>query len=257
MRGTAWALVSSEAIKVRRAAPVRLAIAAPALLFLLELLTLFARRQVSPAHPARLWQDLLGFGWVMWLGLFTPVLIAFEAISLANLEHSGKHWKQLFALPIPRWKVFAVKMLFCGLLLGGSFVVFTVTNVAGVLMFSGVRGLNLGASLPWMETLQTALRGYAACWLLIVVHTWLSVRFRGFAMPAGIAFTALLTGYLLVGLSQEFFGWWYPWTLPISVRPQGLYDSHNTLAPAVFGGLAGLLLAPLASWDLGRRVDDV
>jgi hypothetical protein len=257
MMQTAWALVSSEAIKLRRSAPVRLAIAAPALLFLLELLTMFSRRHIEPRAPAQLWRDLLSFGWIMWLGLFTPVLIVFEAICLANLEHGGKHWKQLFALPVPRWSVFVVKMLFCGLLLGASFFAFTVTSVGGVLMFSGARGLHLASSLPWREILLTAIRGYVACWLLIVVHTWLSVRFPGFAVPAGIAFAALLIGVLLQGLSRDVFGWWYPWTLPISVRPNGLYESQSTVAPALFGAFAGLLLAPLASWDLGRRVEDI
>ena len=62
---------------------------------------------------------------------------------------------------------------------------------------------------------------------------------------------------LLVNVSPGIFGWWYPWTLPINVRPQGLYDSHNTLAPVLFGGLAGIVLAPLASVDLGRRQKNV
>jgi hypothetical protein len=257
MMQMAWAVVSAEAIKMRRSAPVRLAIAAPTLLFFLELLTMFGRRQINLTDPVLLWRELLGFGWILWLGLFAPTLIVFEAISLAAMEHGSRQWKQLFALPVPRWSVFAVKMLFCGLLLGGSFVVFTATSVGGVLLFSGIRGLHLGSAIPWLEILVTAVRGYGACWLLIVVHTWLSTRFPGFAVPAGIAFYAILMGFLLLQVSRGFFGWWYPWTLPISVRPEGLFDSHNPSAAALFGAVAGLLLAPLASWDLGRRVKDV
>jgi lantibiotic transport system permease protein len=257
MMQTAWALLSAEAIKLRRSAPVRLALAAPALLFLLELLTLFSRRTVNMTDPARLWRDLLSFGWVLWLGLFTPALIAFEAICLAALEHGGRQWKQLFALPVPRWSIFAVKMLVCGVLVAASFFTFVATSVAGVLMFSGARGLHLAASIPWAEILLTAVRAYAACWFLIVVQSWLSSRFAGFAVPAGIAFAAMLFGVVLTGVGREYFGWWYPWTLPINVRPEGLYDAHNTLAPALFGAIAGVLLAPVASWDLGRRVEDV
>ena len=94
-----------------------------------------------------------------------------------------------------------------------------------------------------MELLGSASKAYAACWLLIVVHTWLSVRLAGFAVPAGIAFAALLAGSLLLNASPDIFGWWYPWTLPIGVRPEGLYDAHRTLAPALFGAAAGLALA--------------
>ena len=249
---TMWALVIAEAIKVRRSAPLRLAIAAPLLLFLLETLTMFSRGQFNVTDPAVLWRQLLSFGWIMWLGLFTPALVALQAICLVNVEHSGKHWKQLFALPIPRWKVFAVKMLFCGFLMAVSFAVFTTASTGGVLLFSGVRGLHLAGSIPWLEIGLTAVRGFAACWLLIVVHTWISVRYPGVVVPAGVAFTALLVGFMLINWNPGIFGWWYPWTLPINVRPEGLYDGHNTLAPALFGAIAGAVLAPMASWHLGR-----
>jgi len=254
---TAWALISAEGIKLRRAAPLRLALAAPALLAALELQTMFSRRQINQTDPTLLWRDLMSFGWALWLGLFTPALIVFEAIALAGLEHGGRHWKQLFSLPVPRWSTFAVKMLFGAALLGASFLAFTATSVGAVLLFSGARGLHLAAWLPWREILLTAGRAYAACWLLIVVHTWLSVRFAGFAMPAGIAFAAVLVGYLLLNASPSVFGWWYPWTLALSAWPGGLYELHGTWSPALFGALAGLALAPVAAWDLGRRVEDI
>src|SRR5262249_33875729 len=142
-----WPLLTSEVIKSRRSAPVRLAVAAPLLLLVLELLSLFAQRQIAPTNPARLWNSLLTFGWIFWLGLFTPALIVFEAIALAGMEHSGRHWKQLFALPIPRWKIFAAKMLFCGSLVALSFLVFAMTSIGAVLLFSAVRGLALHHSI--------------------------------------------------------------------------------------------------------------
>ena len=254
---TAWAVITAEAIKLRRSAPVKLALAAPGLLLVLELLTMFSRGQINLRDPVRLWRELMSFGWVMWLGLFTPALIAFEAISLAGLEHGSRQWKQVFALPVPRWSTFGVKMLACATLVGASFLVFTVSSVGAVLLFSGARELHLSAAVPWREIAATAVKAYAASWLLIVVHTWLSIRFAGFAVPAGIAFAAVLAGYLLLSASPGAFGWWYPWTLAISTRPEGLYDAHNTVVPALFGGLAGLVLGPVAAWDLGRRVQDV
>jgi lantibiotic transport system permease protein len=252
-----WALVTSEAIKLRRSPAVWLAVAAPGLLCLLELLTLFGRRHINNTDPARLWTDFLSFGWVMWLGLFLPALIGFEAISLAGLEHDGRHWKQLFALPIPRWSIFAVKMLACAALVAASFLGFVAGSVSAVLLFSGSRGLHLSHSIPWRQLAVTAFRAYLACWLIIAIHTWLSTRFRGFAVPAGIAFGGLLIGFLLIGANPDAFGWWYPWTLPINVRPQGLYDVVNPLAPALFGAGVGLALALPACWDLGRRLKDV
>lgn len=257
MMTSMWILLGTEAIKARRSAHVRLAVAAPALLFLLNVLTLFAQRTLNQANPAALWRELLSFAWIMWLGLFAPALIAAVAICMAGIEHSGRHWKQLFVMPVPRWQVFTAKMLFAALLVGASFCLFAVSSVGAVLAFSAARGLSLAASLPWMEILSTSARAYLACWLLIVIHTWISVRYPGFAVPAGVAFAAMLVGFMLVSVNRDAFAWWFPWTLPINVRPDGLYTAQNTLAPALFGALGGLVLAPLASWDLGRRADHV
>jgi hypothetical protein len=240
-------------MKLRRSAPVRLAVAAPALLFVLELMTMFARGYVNPADPARLWRDLLTFGWLLWLGLFTPALVTFEAIGLAGFEHAGNQWKQLFTYPIPRWAVFAVKMAVCAALVGVGFALFTVSSVAAVLLFGGARGLHLAAAVPWGEVAMTMLRTWLACWLLVVIHTWLSARFAGFAVPAAVAFAAVLVGYILLGASHDMVAWWYPWTLSINARPDGLWQARNAAAPALFGALAGLALAPVACWDLGRR----
>ena len=52
------------------------------------------------------------------------MLIAMEAVGLARVEHAGKHWKQLYVLPIPRWGTFAAKVVVCGLLTGVSFLIF-------------------------------------------------------------------------------------------------------------------------------------
>jgi ABC-2 type transport system permease protein len=212
---------------------------------------------VEVRDPALLWRELMSFGWILWLGLFLPALVAFEAIALAGMEHSGKHWKQLLALPIPRWRVFAVKMLICGVLVGASFVVFLLTTVGGVLLFGWARGLHLAGALPVADVLVTAAKAYAACWLLIVTHLWISVRYPGFAVPAGVGFAAMLMGFMAMNVGPEYFSWWYPWTLPINVRPDGLYHARSTVAPALAGLLGGLALAPLASWDLGRRTDEI
>jgi hypothetical protein len=65
-----------------------------------------------------------------------PVGSVSQIDSLANLEHNGKLWKQLFTVPIPRWGVYATKMVLCGLLVGASFAVLVVGFIGDVLVFS-------------------------------------------------------------------------------------------------------------------------
>jgi hypothetical protein len=250
------ALLTAEAIKLRRSAPVIIAAAAPALLFILELATLFSRIYITPRPPIELWRDFLNFAWVLWLGVITPALVTSHAISLAGVEHAGRHWKQLLTLPFPRWQVYAVKMLTGGALLAASYIAFVTTSVLAVVIFSATRDLNLASHIPWAEILTTALRAYVAAWPLIVIHTWISVRFPGFPASAGVCFSGLLVGVMLMILSRDFFGFWYPWLLPLNARRLGRWDTNNPLIPAIFGAVGGVVLAAMASLDLGKRAPD-
>jgi hypothetical protein len=119
----AWALLTTEAIKLRRTLALWLAVAAPVFAILLELISLLDRSSFPSGDAVAVWPGLLQSGWGLWLGFFAPMLICFEAASLANLEHGGRLWKQLFTYPIPRWSVYATKILFCGLLVGAGFVI--------------------------------------------------------------------------------------------------------------------------------------
>jgi hypothetical protein len=253
MMRIAWALVSAEAIKLRRTLALWLVVLAPVLAITLELIGLFTRDSIPIGDSRIVWRNLLREGWSWWLLLIVPMLISFEAASLANLEYGGKHWKQIFACPVPRWSVYATKLLFCGLLVGASFLVVILGFVADVLICGAVRGSHLAAGIPWAEIVTTAGKGYLAVWLLIVIQSWLSWRFAGIAAPVGIGFAAFVTGFLLLPLHRGDFSSWHPWMLAFRTLQVGPYDLHNQVLPLVFGCAGGLVLSVLACWDLARR----
>src|ERR1700719_537254 len=101
MMPTARALIRAESIKLRRSMAVVAPVAASALAVLLQCVHLSSMIGGPPnpdwMSPDIVWVDLLRGGWDVWLVLILPMLIFFEAASLATLEHSGNHWKQLFA----------------------------------------------------------------------------------------------------------------------------------------------------------------
>jgi hypothetical protein len=252
MMAIAWALVGAEAIKLRRTVALWLAVGAPALAILLELSALFNRFSPPRGDAGVVWRILLQGGWLTWLGFCLPMLISFEAACLANVEHSGKHWKQIFAFPIPRWSVFATKMSFCGLLAWGSILVGVLGFVGDVLIYSHAGGLHLASVIPWSEILHTAGKAYMASCLLVVIQTWISARFPGIAAPVGIGFAALSVGLVVSSVRDGVITRWYPWTLPLStIGLPGV--SHSTVIPAVLGCVGGVAFGALACWDLARR----
>jgi hypothetical protein len=255
MMAVAWALISTEAIKLRRTIAVWLAVGAPALAVLIELIAVFGRTAPPRGDAGAQWRLLLQPGWTAWFGFCLPMFIAFEAAYLAHLEHSGKQWKQLFAFPIPRWGVYAVKMLFCALLAGASFLIAVTGFVIDVLSYGVVYGLHLASVLPWPEILATAGKAYAASWLLIVIQSWLSARFTGIISPVGIGFAALVMGFVLLPIGEGALSSWYPWLLPLRTFLAAPGDLHQTTLPAVFGCTGAVVSGAIACWDLARRRD--
>ncbi len=250
------ALLRAESIKLRRTGTLIMALAAPALASLLQLVHL--ADMVGDAHPrwtspAVVWSDLMQHGWDVWLVLILPMLIFFEAAALANLEHRGNQWKQLFTYPVPRWSVYATKIFICAVLVAGSFALFALGFTADALMFSGVEGLHLASAIPGLEILRIMGKAFLALWLMIVIQSWLSARFAGFVAPVGIGFAAWIGGFMFLGLHQSLLRW-YPWTMPIGAGPGGP-PHKTTLLPILFGCVSAVLLGALACRDLARRRD--
>lgn len=254
MMAIAWALIGAEAIKLRRTAALWLAVLAPVFAIVLELIIVLGQHFPPTTDASAFWRIPLQSGTAMWLGLCVPVFISFEAACLTSLEHSGKQWKQLFAFAIPRWSVFATKMLFCGLLAWVGILAGMLGVAGDVLIYGAMNGLHVAAEIPWVGIFDTAGKACAASCLLIVIQTWISARFAGLASPVGIGLAALIVGgFVLLPLNKGIYSSWYPWTLPFRTLAANPGDLHSTLAPAVFGSVGGIVLGALACWDLGRR----
>jgi hypothetical protein len=250
------ALLRAESIKLRRSGALIVALAAPALATLLQLLHLIG--MIGDAHPrwtspAVVWADLMAHGWDVWLVLIVPMLITFEAASLANLEHRGNQWKQLFATPVPRWAIYATKIFFCALLVAGGALLFAAGFTASTLMFSGVEGLHLASAIPWLEILRITGKAFLTSGMAIVIQSWLSARFAGFVAPVGIGFGAWVGGFLFLGVHESFL-LWYPWTMAIGARSGGSPHSA-TLLPILSGCAIAVVLGVLACRDSARRRD--
>jgi len=249
---TIRALLSTEATKLKHTATLWLSAIVPVtmltLLFIGLLNEYFQHRGLGMQQSAlELWNNTLRGPWTMWTLVAAPILIAVEATGLASPEHAGKHWTQLFSLPIPRWSVFAAKAIMCALLTGASSLIFTAGAIALGLMQSELYHLDMASGIPWGLVLRIAARSYLASWCAIAIQTWLSLRFSGFAIPIGTA----LAGTLFTGAASQFrITGWYPWSMMADSLPWGW--SHVP-APAIISPALCLLVGLLAGWQMSRR----
>ena len=248
------ALLRAESIKIRRHAAVWLPVLAPAVAVGLCFIALAGQEAPPKLSPDAIWRALTRNAWALWLAVFMPMLIAFEAAALVNLEHDGKQWKQLFALPVARSQVYATKMLLCLALVGASVAAFAIGLIADVLIIGVIHQLPLIATIPWVDILGQAARAIAASASpMIVLQLWFSVRRRGFATPVGWGIGALLLGAFLSPIEFFHSKLWYPWTLPVNTLGGRDVHAMQMAVPVMIGCFGGVPAGVAACWDLARR----
>jgi lantibiotic transport system permease protein len=248
--GTTRALLSTEITKLRHTSTLWLSILIPAFVLVVALIALLGEYpQWTPRPPRPLvdeWNTALRPLWTIWTAAVAPLLIAMETVGLAGPEHAGKHWKQLYTLPIPRWSIFAAKTVVCGLLVGVSFLIFGVGVLGLGLLRSGLFHLHMASGIPWGLMLRVAGRAYLASSAVIAIQMWLSMRFSGFAIPGGAGLAATVAGSVLGQI--HLTGWW-PWLMPFDSLPWG---TAHVPASLIISPMAFVVLTVLAGWRLSR-----
>lgn len=243
-------------MKLRGTVAPWLVLAVPAFVAMLSLAGLFGSRFVPQGTPSTLWPELLQGGWVFLFWLSVPAFVSIEAAYLANVEHSGKSWKQLFAYPVPRWSVYAVKMVVSALLTAAAIIVGVVALTLAVLLYGSVYDLHLAGAVPWELLLRTVCKAWLASWLMIAIQSWVSTRIRGLGAGIGLTLAALLVGSIMLRPADGAMMSYYPWTMVArTLAGTNRFDLHDTTMPAIVGALGGLTPAAWACWDLGRRRD--
>ena len=146
-----------------------------------------------------LWREQLSFGWILWLGSVRAGVDRVRS-DLAGRDGARREaLEAVLALPIPRWRVFAVKMLDVRRAGGAELSRCSDDDGRRVLLIRlGARACIWRRRCRGGDSCPLEVRAFAACWLLIVAHTWISVRYPGFAVPAGIGFAAMLLGFMAV-----------------------------------------------------------
>jgi hypothetical protein len=245
--------VSAECLKLKRTLAVRLAVAAPLAVVLLNSF-LYAQGRGGSAGD----NPLIGFAQInftMWTILVLPLYIALAATLIAAVDHQTDGWKQLFVLPISRTSVFAAKWIATGGVALVSAVVFAaaISVAAEVLRLS--RPAFSDATVPVALVVLRSFQTFAAACLIVSIQTWISLRYRTFIAGLGLGIMAVLV--LLGGVARAGLGtfivYTYPWALPPTAMAR-MWETHVDRWFVAGGGFAaGSVIAAVGCWALSRR----
>ena len=191
------------------------------------------------------------FNLTLW-GLFVlPLFVTLETALLAGWEHRNSTWKLLYAQPVPRWLVTTAKQFSGLVLLGISHLFLGLTVIGtGLLLRKTNPALGLDAPVPWLEMLGYSLLIFLISWLIIAVHSFVSLRWNSFVVAMAAGVMATMSGVFFI--RSEDYAPFYPWAMQGLIANKLLEDGWP-IAQLIWGIGGGLIIFLMSNWYLSRR----
>ncbi len=245
-------VLTGEVLKLRRTLALWTVLIAPAVVLLLQLLMYHQRSDYFARRGPDLWssltQNLLG----LWALLMLPLFVTLETALLAGLEHSERQWKNLLALPVPRWEIYLAKLSVTTGMVAVSHLVLCAGGVGLGRLLPLLRPqLPFPGAIPWVGFLAPAARMLAGAMLLIAIHHWVSLRWQSFTVAVSVGMSAVVTSFMLINSPK--WSSYFPWTFPAMSMGVRAPSNLNVIWVSVAGAI---LVTAFGVWEFrGREVE--
>jgi hypothetical protein len=244
---------TAEMLKLKRTLAFWMVPVAPASISVLNFIMYMQRTDLLTEYNRTVWLRLAQNIFIFWTALMLPLFIALETALIAGADHNGRHWKQLFAQPVPRWTLYLSKFLSGALVVAlGSLLLIATLLLTGGLFRLLRPGIGFEAAFPWQIILRFAWRQYAACLLMLAIHTWVANRWDSFYLAVGVGIVAEVAN--IVAINSETWNRIFPWILP-ATSTFGLTGSQDFAGAGILwlSALGGLIVLLLGSVDFVHR----
>jgi len=237
-------VLHAETLKLKRTLALRMIFVAPLLVATLQFFAIW--KQQRPGANFNLWETMPKGTLGIWAVFMLPLLITLETALINGVEHGEKQWKHIFALPIPRYAVYIAKLLIAQTLAAASTLVLCALTVLVGLSLTRLRPeLSHAGAIPYVWILKYGAFVWLAAWLIISIHTWVSVRWPGFALALG---TGIGGTFFAIFAASAGMGKYYPWLLPVNVLSVERFAAALSL-----GAVGGVIAAVIGCVEFVRR----
>ncbi len=242
-------VLSAELLKLRRTLAFWMVLAAPALVVVLVFLNYYERSGFFARGGKPLWNSLQNTAVVFWSVLMLPLYVTLQSSLLAGLEHNEHRWRNLLAMPVPRWSIYWSKLtVLCAMLLASSTVLNLGCVLNGVLLRALKPQLFFPGPLPWSTAWHNAWITGVTALLIVAIQHWVSLRFGAFAASAGFGIAATVIGAILA--NSDRYGPWWPWCLPMQLMSANPVRIGHAV---VYSAIAAVSVSVLGTIEFSRR----
>jgi lantibiotic transport system permease protein len=205
-------VLAADWLKIRRTWVVWLTLLGPAAMVLCQAINYGIRPEYL---IPRGWEGKQGM--FFWVYLLLPLALMtgsmLTAAIAAGHEHDSDGWKQLLALPVPRFAWVVGKAVWLAILL----VVAGLLTVAGIGMFGAAIGLP--QPVPWLKLTRLIFWPVAATLPFLALQLWMSLILRNQAVPVMMGILGALAGPYMAFRQDIHLHWWI-WAWPSNVHPR-------------------------------------
>jgi ABC-2 type transport system permease protein len=228
-------VLSTECLKLKRTLALWMVLVAPLVTVLLGFVVAYKNAPVLVRDGKDAWTPLVGQSIRAWTLLMMPLFVTLETALLAGLEHTGKNWKSLLALPAPRWTVYISKLVVTIALLWAAHAVLIGGTIGSALLQKQLHpALNLG-QMPLSPFVVPMATISVSTLLAVAIQHWVSLRWSSHSVAMGFGMCAMFIG-VFAAQSQDV-GPWFPWSLPIRAVMGGAAGADRITMVAVVGAI--------------------
>ncbi|SEJ83996.1 hypothetical protein SAMN05216327_12349 [Dyadobacter sp. SG02] len=205
--------LAMEKIKIKRTFVIWLALFAPAFVVITAFVAAYTDGDRFYGPGINPWVNFSGHVLVGWALFVFPIYVALQSALYAAVEHNNRAFGYLFSLPVPKWSIYASKLLVLTALVGLSHVaLYGFAEGAGWLL--GVLKPHYGFQHYTLREVlsRAALWMFLAGWGMIAIQMYVATRFSSFIIPAGIGLFATMAGAISRGFAASRFS---PYLWPI------------------------------------------
>ncbi|WP_218017637.1 ABC transporter permease [Sphingomonas pituitosa] len=221
-------VVAVEVRKLRRSLAALLAVAAPAIIAVFMFFNVVKMRN---AVPWSVWMNNMAG---LWGAFMLPLSITALTALMAQMEHAPKSWDHLRALPVPRWMLYAAKLICTAVLVGAMTVILLALTLIAIEAAAWIKpAIRPGGTLRLALVATILLKMYGAALLMTAIQLWLAIRFTSFvpAISVGIA-----GAFFAIVSNAAWQGVFLPWQMPINMLASVAWRGEVALMLGMGGG---------------------
>ncbi|WP_138994233.1 ABC transporter permease [Larkinella sp. C7] len=244
--------LSQERLKFKGTLVVWLALVAPVFVAVVAFMASYLDGHNLYQKGINPWLDYSGHILIGWTLFVFPIYVSLLSALVHAIEHQSNTWKTVYSLPMPKWSIYAAKLvLFTGLIVFSHLLLFGLAEAGGYLL--GVLKPSYGFqlfSLHWVLA-EGCFAGLLSGLGLCAIQFYIGLRFSSFIVPAGFGLMVTMAGAISRSLPISRFS---PYLWPVSFFNRSI-QVNNWQYGYVYIGMLTFLIGAIAGFQMISRRD--